>query len=228
MVTRVGKNFVLVALGDAEGLLPTLEVYEIGTEVEVVVVRVDADKQRVTLGYGGVSARWVEASRPFQPGVRVKGRVSSLTKNFAFIGLAEGIQGWLHRDEITWSRRRAKQSLKLGQAVEAVVTEVIFEKQRIMLSMRALTRDPWETVAERYPVGSVVEGWVSGVADYGVFVDVEEGVCGLIHVANWLASEPMESCKKGDVVRVRVMSVSAEEQKLAFAGEAVSERSEGG
>ena len=155
-------------------------------------------------------------------GTKVHGRVVSLTDYGAFVELEEGVEGLIHVSEMSWTKkiRNPSKLLSIGSEVEAVVADVNVPNRRISLSLRALEQNPWETVAERYPVGSVISGRVRNLTDFGAFVEVEEGIDGLIHISdmswNRRIKHPTEVLKKGDTVQARVVNVDADNQRLSL------------
>jgi small subunit ribosomal protein S1 len=148
--------------------------------------------------------------------------VVSLTDYGAFVELEEGVEGLIHVSEMSWTKkiRNPSKLLSIGDEVEAVVADVNIPNRRISLSLRALEQNPWETVAERYPVGSVISGRVRNLTDFGAFVEVEEGIDGLIHISdmswNRRIKHPTEVLKKGDTVQARVVNVDADNQRLSL------------
>jgi small subunit ribosomal protein S1 len=148
--------------------------------------------------------------------------VVSLADYGAFVELEEGVEGLIHVSEMSWTKkvRNPSRILSIGDEVEAVVGDVNTTNRRISLSLRALEQNPWETVAERYPVGSVITGKVRNLTDFGAFVEVEEGIDGLIHISdmswNRRIKHPSEVLKKGDSLQARVINVDAENQRLSL------------
>ena len=146
----------------------------------------------------------------------------SLTDYGAFIELEEGVEGLVHVSEMSWTKkiRNPSKLLSIGEEVEAVVADVNVPNRRISLSLRALEQNPWETVGNRYPVGTVITGKVRNLTDFGAFVEVEEGIDGLIHISdmswNRRIKHPNEVLKKGDTVQARVVNVDAENQRLSL------------
>ena len=158
----------------------------------------------------------------YQGGSRVKGRVVSLTDYGAFIELEEGVEGLIHVSEMSWTKkiRHPAKVLNIGEEVEAVVSDVNVANRRISLSLKALEQNPWDTISERYPVGTIIEGRVRNLTDFGAFVEVEEGIDGLIHISDmsWhrRLKHPSEVLKKGDTVKARVINVDGENQRLSL------------
>ena len=234
VVKNITEYGVFVDLGGVDGLLHITDIswgrvthpseyFNVGDEIEVIVLKFDADSERVSLGYKQKSPDpWSDVSDRYPLGSRVKGRVVSLTDYGAFLELEEGVEGLIHVSEMSWTKkiRNPSKLLSVGSEVEAVVADVNVPNRRISLSLRALEQNPWETVAERYPVGSVISGRVRNLTDFGAFVEVEEGIDGLIHISdmswNRRIKHPSEVLKKGDTVQARVVNVDADNQRLSL------------
>ncbi|HEY8849389.1 MAG TPA: 30S ribosomal protein S1, partial [Thermoanaerobaculia bacterium] len=238
-VTRgVVKNItdygVFVDLGGVDGLLHITDIswgrvnhpseyFNVGDEIDVVVLKFDSQAERVSLGYKQKSADpWSDVVERYPLGTKVHGKVVSLTDYGAFVELEEGVEGLIHVSEMSWTKkvRNPSKILSIGGEVEAVVSDVNVTNRRISLSLKALEQNPWETVAERYPVGSVINGKVRNLTDFGAFVELEEGIDGLIHISdmswNRRLKHPNEVLKKGDSVQARVTSVDADNQRLSL------------
>ncbi len=219
IVTGVVKNLTeygaFVDLGGIDGLLHVSdmsygrvthpsEVVNVGDEITVKVLKFDRDKERVSLGLKELLPDpWESAAERFPVGARVLGKVVSVTDYGAFVELEPGIEALIHISEMTWSRRMKHPSkvVKPGDQVEAVVLAVIPKDRRISLGIKQLEPDPWTTVEQRYSVGSVVEGRVRKLTDFGAFVEIEEGIDGLVHVSDisWTkrVKHPSEAKGKG-------------------------------
>src|SRR5438128_2530977 len=238
-VTRgVVKNItdygVFVDLGGVDGLLHITDVswgrvnhpsefFNVGDEIEVVVLKFDAQAGRVSLGYKQKTPDpWLDVVGRYPLGTKVQGRVVSLTDYGAFVELEEGVEGLVHVSEMSWTKkvRNPAKLLSIGAEVDAVVSDVNLPNRRISLSLKALEQNPWDTIAERYPVGSVISGKVRNLTDFGAFVEVEEGIDGLIHISdmswNRRLKHPNEVLKKGDTVQARVINVDGENQRLSL------------
>jgi len=234
VVKNITEYGVFVDLGGVDGLLHITDIswgrvthpseyFNVGDEIEVVVLKFDADSERVSLGYKQKSPDpWSDVSDRYPLGSRVKGRVVSLTDYGAFLELEEGVEGLIHVSEMSWTKkiRHPAKVLNIGEEVEAVVSDVNVPNRRISLSLKALEQNPWDTIAQRYPVGSIIEGRVRNLTDFGAFVEVEEGIDGLIHISDmsWhrRLKHPSEVLKKGDVVKARVINVDGENQRLSL------------
>src|SRR6185436_2264862 len=234
VVKNITEYGVFVDLGGVDGLLHITDIswgrvthpseyFNVGDEIEVVVLKFDADSERVSLGYKQKSPDpWSDVSDRYPLGSRVKGRVVSLTDYGAFLELEEGVEGLIHVSEMSWTKkiRHPAKVLNIGDEVEAVVSDVNVPNRRISLSLKALEQNPWDTIAQRYPVGTIIEGKVRNLTDFGAFVEVEEGIDGLIHISDmsWhrRLKHPSAVLKKGDTVKARVINVDGENQRLSL------------
>jgi small subunit ribosomal protein S1 len=234
VVKNITDYGVFVDLGGVDGLLHITDVswgrvnhpseyFNVGDEIEVVVLKFDPTAERVSLGYKQKSQDpWHDVVQRYPLGSKVHGRVVSLTDYGAFIELEEGVEGLIHVSEMSWTKkvRNPSKLLAMGAEVDAVVTDVNVQNRRISLSLKALEQNPWDTIAERYPIGAVVTGKVRNLTDFGAFVEVEDGIDGLIHISdmswNRRLKHPNEVLKKGDSVQARVISVDGENQRLSL------------
>lgn len=199
------------------------EVVQVGQEIRVKVLKHDQEKGRVSLGLKQLTPDpWERVEATYHPGDRFLGRVVSLTDYGAFVELEPGVEGLVHISEMSWSRRLRHPSkvLKVGENVEVGVLEVNLPKRRISLSLRVALPDPWADVGERFPVNSVVQGRVRNLTDFGAFVEVEEGVDGLIHLSNltWNKNvkHPSEVLKKGQKIEAMVLALDAANRRLSL------------
>jgi small subunit ribosomal protein S1 len=233
-VKNITDYGVFVDLGGVDGLLHITDIswgrvnhpsefFNIGDEIEVVVLKFDAQAERVSLGYKQKTPDpWIDVVERYPLGSKVGGKVVSLTDYGAFIELEEGVEGLIHVSEMSWTKkvRNPSKLLSLGESVEAVVSDVNVQNRRISLSLKQLEQNPWETIGERYSVGSTITGKVRNLTDFGAFVEVEEGIDGLIHISdmswNRRLKHPSEVLRKGDTVTARVTSVDAENQRLSL------------
>jgi small subunit ribosomal protein S1 len=234
IVKNITDYGVFVDLGGVDGLLHITDVswgrvnhpseyFNVGDEIEVIVLKFDPTAERVSLGYKQKSQDpWTDVVQRYPLGSKVHGRVVSLTDYGAFIELEEGVEGLIHVSEMSWTKkvRNPSKLLAMGTEVDAVVTDVNVQNRRISLSLKALEQNPWDTIAERYPIGAVVTGKVRNLTDFGAFVEVEDGIDGLIHISdmswNRRLKHPNEVLKKGDAVQARVISVDGENQRLSL------------
>ena len=238
IVTGEVKNIAdfgaFVDLGGIDGLLHITdmswgrvnhpsELLKIGQKVEVKVLNIDREKEKIALGLKQKEASpWEEIEKKYPVGSRVKGSVVNIMSYGAFIRLEDGIEGLVHISEMSWTRRinHPSELVTPNQEVEVVVLEINKDKQEISLGMKQVEENPWDRVAVKYPPGSVVEGKVRNIANYGAFVEIEEGIDGLLHVSDlsWTkkVGHPSEVLKKGDNVQAVVLSVDQEKQRIAL------------
>ncbi len=199
------------------------EMFNVGDEVKVVVLKFDPAQERVSLGLKQIQEDpWHRADEKYPVGTRVKGKVVSLTDYGAFIELEQGVEGLVHVSEMTWNKRVKHPSklLEAAQEVEAVVLDIDPKAKRIALGMKQIEQNPWTVLEDKYPIGSVIKGIVRNVTDFGVFVGVEDGVDGLVHVSDisWTqrVKHPGEMFKKGDVVEACVLNIDVENERFSL------------
>ena len=199
------------------------EILKVGQELDVVVLDVNKEKERVSLGLKQKLANpWDSIETKFPVGQKVKGKVVSLVPYGAFVQLEPGIEGLIHVTELSWTKRIAKPSdvLKQDQEVEAVVLGINREEQKISLGIRQLESNPWDGAAAKYTVGTKVKGQVRNLTSYGAFVELEEGIDGMVHVSDmsWTRkiNHPSEMLKKGDEVEANVLEVDRANQRIAL------------
>ena len=238
VVTGVVKNLTdygaFVDLGGIDGLLHVSdmshgrvghpsEVVHPGDEITVKILKFDRAKERISLGIRQLTPDpWDTLIERYPPGHRVIGHVVSVTDYGAFVEIEQGVEGLIHISEMTWSRRMKHPAklVKAGDQVEAVVLEVKPRERRVSLGIKQLEADPWTTVAQRYSIGSVVEGRVRKLADFGAFLEIEEGVDGLVHVSDlsWVkhVKHPSELLKKGQVMQAVILSIDAPNRRLSL------------
>jgi small subunit ribosomal protein S1 len=238
VLTGTVKNLTdygaFVDLGGIDGLLHITDMswgrlthprdlVNVGDEIQVKVLKFDKDKQRVSLGFKQLTPDpWLDATERYPVGAHVKGRVLSVTDYGAFVELEQGIEGLVHLSEMTWSKRLKHPSklVKPGDEVETVVLSVNPADRRISLGMKQLMENPWEHLTERYPAGTVVEGRVRNLTDFGAFIEIEDGIDGLVHVSNlsWTkrVKHPSEVVKKGEKVKAVVLGVEPQNRRLSL------------
>jgi small subunit ribosomal protein S1 len=199
------------------------ELFNVGDQIEVVVLKFDRETERVSLGYKQLTPDpWDSAQERFPVGSRVRGKVVSLTDYGAFIELEPGVEGLIHVSEMSWSKRVKHPSkvLTVGVEVEAMVLQVDTHERRISLGLKQVEPNPWQQLAEKYETGSRIQGKVRNLTDFGAFVEVEEGIDGLIHISdmswNKRINHPSEVLKKGDTVDAVVLNIDAENQRLSL------------
>jgi len=238
VVAGVVKNLTdygaFVDLGGIDGLLHVSDmshgrvahpsgVLQVGDEITVKVLKFDREKERISLGLKQVAPDpWEHAVERFPLGTRVLGRVVSTTDYGAFVELEPGVEGLIHISEMTWSRRMKHPSklVHVGDTVESVVLDVKPSERRISLGIKQLEADPWTTVDQRYAIGSVVEGRVRKLTEFGAFIEIEEGIDGLVHISDltWTkrVQHPSEVVKKGQVVQAVILSIDAPNRRLSL------------
>src|SRR5215469_2657531 len=238
ILTGTVKNLTnygaFVDLGGIDGLLHITDMswgrlthprdlVQVGDQIQVKVLKFDREKQRVSLGFKQLTPDpWLDAAERYPIGAHVHGRVISVTDYGAFIELEQGIEGLVHVSEMTWSKRMKHPSkiVNVGDQVEAVVLNVNPTERRISLGLKQLESNPWETLHEKFPVGSIVEGKVRNLTEFGAFIEIEDGIDGLVHVSNlsWTkrVKHPSEVLKKGDKVKAIVLAIEPEQRRLSL------------
>src|SRR5205823_3101758 len=222
-----------VDLGGIDGILhisdmswgrinhPT-EVVHVGEKLKVVVLKFDPEKERISLGIKQLTPDpWHTVAEKYPLGSRVQGKVISLMDYGAFVELESGIEGLIHISEMSWTKKVSHPSkiLQVGQTVEVVVLNVDPSHRRISLGLKQVMANPWESAKEKYPVGSVVKGPVRNITDFGVFVRIDEGVEGLIHVSQLSVEridKPSSLYKVGDEVEAEVINIDVNERKIGL------------
>lgn len=199
------------------------ELLAVADEVEVVILSIDKEKEKVSLGMKQITQDpWQDVDKKYPVGSRVKGRVVNIVQYGAFMELERGVEGLIHISELSWTKRvnNPSEMLAIGDIVEAMVLAIDKNAKRISLGIKQIEPNPWAKVAEKYPVGSNVTGKVRNLTNYGAFVELEDGIDGLIHISDmsWTrkVESPGEIVKKGDVVTVRVLSVDPVNQRIAL------------
>ncbi len=199
------------------------EVLAIGNEVEVVVMDFDKERQRISLGLKQKTPNpWMQAEEKYPLGSKVKGRVVNITSYGAFVQLEEGMEGLVHISEMSWTRHlnHPSEMLAIGDIIEVVVLNMDKEKQKVSLGMKQTEANPWLQVEKKYPVGTKLEGRIRNLTDYGAFIELEEGIDGLIHISDmsWSGrvSHPSEIVKKGEKAEAIVLAVDSENKKISL------------
>src|SRR6202521_6082653 len=238
ILTGVVKNLTeygaFVDLGGLDGLLHVTDMswgrlthprdlVNVGDQIQVKVLKYDKEKQRVSLGFKQLTPDpWLDAEHRYPVGAHVSGRVISVTDYGAFVELEQGIEGLVHVSEMTWSKRMKHPSklVNVGDQVECVVLNVNPTERRISLGMRQLAANPWDALHDKYPVGMTVEGRVRNLTDFGAFIEIEDGIDGLVHVSNlsWTkrVKHPSEVLKKGDRVKPVVLAIEPDKRRLSL------------
>jgi small subunit ribosomal protein S1 len=234
VVKNITDYGVFIDLGGIDGLLHITDIswgrvnhpsehFAIGDEVEIVVLKFDRETERVSLGYKQkTDDPWVLVDKRFPVGARVRGKVVSLVDYGAFVELEPGVEGLIHVSEMSWTKKVVNPSKLLvpGQEIDAIVTELDLGQRRISLSLRQTERNPWEDLSHQFPVGSIIEGKVRNLTEFGAFVEITEEIDGLIHVSDmsWTKriKHPSEVLKKGDTVRARITNIDVENQRVSL------------
>jgi small subunit ribosomal protein S1 len=238
VLTGTVKNITdygaFIDLGGIDGLLHVTdmswgrvghpsEIFQVGDQVEVVVLHFDRESGRVSLGYKQKSSDpWERVEQTYAPGTKVRGRVVSLTNYGAFIELEAGVEGLVHVSEMSWTRRVRHPSkiVNVGDEVEVIVLDVNRGAKRISLGMKQVEPDPWATIDERYRVGSRVTGKVRNLTDFGAFIELEPGVDGLLHISDmsWTRSvgHPSEVLKKGQELDSQILNIDKENKRISL------------
>ncbi len=198
------------------------EILKVGQELDVVVLDINREKERVSLGLKQKLANpWEHIDAKYQVGQKVKGRVVNLVPYGAFVELEPGVEGLVHVTELSWTKRIAKPAdvLKVDQEIEAVVLGINREEQKISLGIRQLEANPWDKALEKYPPGTKVKGKIRNLTSYGAFIELEEGLDGMIHVSDisWTRkiNHPSEVLKKGDEIEAVVLEIDKANQRIA-------------
>ena len=234
VVKNIADFGAFVDLGGIDGLLHITdmswgrishpsEMVTIDQELEVVILNVNRAEEKVALGLKQKSASpWDNIEDKFPVGARVTGQVVNVMNYGGFVKLEEGIEGLVHISEMSWTRRinHPSEVVAIGDSIEVVVLDINKEKQEISLGMKQTEINPWTLVQEKYPPGTIIEGRVRNLTNYGAFIEIEEGIDGLLHVSDmsWTkkVSHPMELVKKGQKVRAVVLSVEQDKKRVAL------------
>jgi small subunit ribosomal protein S1 len=234
IVKNIAEFGAFVDLGGIDGLLHITdmswgrinhpsEMVSIDQEIEVQILHIDHEKEKIALGLKQRTASpWESVEQKYPVGARIKGTVVNVMSYGAFIKLEEGIEGLVHISEMSWTRRISHPSelVNVDDQIEVVVLAINKDKQEISLGMKQTQENPWDRVADRYPIGSIVKGVVRNLTNYGAFIEIEEGIDGLLHVSDmsWTRkiSHPNEMVEKGQEVECRVLSVDQERRRIAL------------
>jgi small subunit ribosomal protein S1 len=199
------------------------ELFHVGDEIKVKVLKFDVEAERVSLGLKQIQPDpWIDAGMRYPLGMRIRGKVVSLTDYGAFIELEPGIEGLVHVSEMSWTKRVKHPSkvVTIGDEVEAVVLDVDERDRKISLGMKQIEENPWTVIEERYPVGTRVSGQVRNITNFGIFVGLEEGIDGLVHVSDisWTeqVKHPSDRFEKGDEVEAVVLKIDKENEKFSL------------
>ncbi len=233
-VTNITDYGLFVDVGGIDGLVHVTnmswgkvghpsEMYQIGENITVKILNFDKEKQRVSLGVKQVTRDpWSMAEEKYPVGSKIKGCIAGLKKYGAFVEVEEGIQGLVHISEMSWTRkiRHPSDILSVGDMVEALVLNLDVAKNRISLSIKQLELNPWDVIAESYPVGTIIEGKIKNITDFGIFVGIDKGIDGLVHTSDfsWTRqlNHPSELYKKGEEVRAVVLEIDKENEHFSL------------
>jgi len=199
------------------------EMLTIAQPIKVQILEVDKEKERVSLGLKQLTPNpWEDIENRFPVGDQVKGKITKLVPYGAFVEVAEGVEGLIHVSELSWTKRITRPSdvLELGQEIESVVLGINIEEQKISLGVRQLEPNPWENVESRYPIGSMIKGEVRNLTPYGAFIELEDGIDGMVHVSDlsWTRkiNHPSETLKKGDEIEALVLEIDKDSQRISL------------
>ncbi|MCF8037325.1 MAG: 30S ribosomal protein S1 [Desulfobacteraceae bacterium] len=233
-VKNITEYGVFVDLGGVDGLLHITdiswgrvkhpsEMFGIGDPIKVMILSFDQEKERVSLGMKQlVPDPWTFAEEKYPVGTKITGRVVSLTDYGAFVEVEEGIEGLIHVSEMSWTRkiRHPSKVVSVGDEVEAVVLDIKPESRRISLGMKQTMPNPWDVISEKYPVGSVIEGKIKNITDFGVFIGIDDDIDGLVHISDisWTRriKHPSEVYKKGDTVQAKVLDIDKGNERFSL------------
>jgi small subunit ribosomal protein S1 len=234
VVKNIADFGAFIDLGGIDGLLHITdmswgrishpsEMLKLEDEIEIKVLRVDRERERIALGLKQKSpSPWENIDQKYPVNSRHRGKVVNIVSYGAFVKLEDGVEGLVHISEMSWTRRinHPSELVKIGDEVDVVVLDINQEKQEISLGMKQAEANPWDTVEQRYPVGTVIEGRVRNLTTYGAFIEIEEGIDGLLHVSDmsWTKkiSHPAEVVHKGDTIRCVILSVDSEKKRIAL------------
>jgi len=199
------------------------DILAVGDKIKVKVLKFDREKERVSLGLKQITPDpWLEVETKYPVGTRVTGKVVSLTDYGAFVELAEGVEGLIHVSEMSWTKRikHPNKLLSIGDEVESVVLALDIPNRRISLGLKQVEPNPWDVIGEKFPAGTVIEGQVKNITDFGIFVGVDEGIDGLVHISDlsWTKriKHPSELYKKGDIVKAVVLNIDRENERFSL------------
>ncbi len=234
MVKNIADFGAFVDLGGLDGLLHITdmswgrishpsEIVAIGEEIEVKILGIDKEKEKIALGLKQkTESPWAKVDEQYPVGAKVAGEVVNIMPYGAFVKLEDGIEGLVHVSEMSWTRRvnHPSEMAGIGDTVDVLILKVNKEKQEISLSMKQTEENPWDHIEEKYPPGKKITGTVRNLANYGAFVEIEEGIDGLLHVSDISWSQkithPVEVLKKGDTIEAVVLSVDKEKKRVAL------------
>ena len=234
IVKNITEYGVFVDLGGVDGLLHITdiswgrvkhpsELFSVADQIKVKILNLDIEKERVSLGMKQLTEDpWLTATKKYPVGARITGRAVSLTDYGAFVELEEGIEGLIHVSEMSWTRkvRHPSKIVSIGEEVEAIVLDIKPESRRISLGMKQVAPNPWDVISEKYPVGTTIEGKIKNITDFGLFIGIDEGIDGLVHISDisWTKriKHPSELYKKGEAVQAIVLDIDKATERFSL------------
>lgn len=234
IVKNITEYGVFVDLGGVDGLLHITdiswgrvkhpsEMFSVGDSITVKILSFDIEKERVSLGMKQLSEDpWSIAAKRYPVGSKVTGKVVSLTDYGVFVELEEGIEGLVHVSEMSWTRkiRHPSKVISAGEIIEAIVLDIKPESRRISLGMKQVAQNPWEVISEKYPIGTIIEGKIKNITDFGLFIGIDDEIDGLVHISDisWTKriKHPSEVYKKGDVVQAVVLDIDKGNERFSL------------
>ena len=233
-VTNITDYGLFIDLGGIDGLVHVTniawsktghpsELYQIGDQITVKVLSFDREKERVSLGIKQLTADpWTGIEEKYPVDAKIPGRIATLKKYGAFVELEEGVEGLVHISEMSWTRKvmHPSELFRVGDTVETMVLSMDVAKKRISLSVKQLEPNPWDVITEEYPIGAIIEGKIKNITDFGVFVGIDKGIDGLVHISDisWTKQikHPSELYKKGDDVRAVILRIDKENEHFSL------------
>ena len=234
IVKNITDYGLFIDLGGIDGLLHITdiswgrvghpsELYQVGDQIKVKVLKFDTEKERVSLGLKQLNDDpWSDADKKYAVNTKVTGKVVSLADYGAFIEITEGIEGLIHVSEMSWTRkiRHPSQMLKIGDVVEAVVLNIDAVNKRISLGLKQVEPNPWAVIGDKYPIGTTIEGRIKNITDFGIFIGIDEGIDGLVHISDisWTKriKHPSEVYKKGQEVQAVVLNIDEANERFSL------------
>jgi small subunit ribosomal protein S1 len=234
VVKNITEYGVFVDLGGVDGLLHITdiswgrvkhpsEMFSVGDEITVKILNLDLERERVSLGMKQLTEDpWNTAAEKYPVDSKIKGRVVSLTDYGAFVELEEGIEGLIHVSEMSWTRkiRHPSKVVSVNDEVDAVVLDIKPDARRISLGMKQAVPNPWDVISDKYPVGTTIEGKIKNITDFGLFIGIDEGIDGLVHISDisWTKriKHPSEAFKKGDLVQAIVLEIDKDNERFSL------------
>jgi len=234
VVKNITEYGVFVDLGGVDGLLHITdiswgrvkhpsEMFSVGDNITVKILSYDIEKERVSLGMKQLTEDpWTIAANKYPVSSKVSGKVVSLTDYGVFVELEEGIEGLVHVSEMSWTRkiRHPSKFISAGEIIEAIVLDIKPENRRISLGMKQVAQNPWELISEKYPIGTVIEGKIKNITDFGLFIGIDDEIDGLVHISDisWTKriKHPSEVYKKGDVIQAVVLDIDKDSERFSL------------